>query len=70
VSWSITGDKKIKIKDDGVGFDQEKMSNGYGLAGMKERIQGLLGEMHIKSSAGLGTDIHVILPTMTSFASE
>ncbi len=59
----------ITIEDDGVGFDQTKMSNGYGLAGMKERIQGLLGEMDIRSSDGSGTNIHVTLPTTSSFAS-
>jgi len=59
----------IKIKDDGVGFDQTKMSRGYGLAGMRERIQGLLGEMEIKSSSGTGTKIYVTLPITTSFVS-
>jgi two-component system, NarL family, sensor histidine kinase UhpB len=57
----------IKIEDDGIGFDKTKMSDGYGLVGMKERIQGLLGEMRIESLHGLGTKIHVTLPKTTSF---
>ena len=61
-------DKRIymDIEDDGAGFDQTKMTNGYGLAGMRERIQGLLGEMHIETSIGFGTKIQVILPKQSS----
>ncbi|MEQ1765866.1 MAG: histidine kinase [Methylotenera sp.] len=40
----------IRIEDDGVGFDPASATHGYGLAGMRERIQGLLGEMEIESS--------------------
>lgn len=58
----------IKIEDDGVGFDQTKMSTGYGLAGMRERIQGLLGEMEIETLHGGGTKIHVTLPKASEFA--
>lgn len=57
----------IKIEDDGIGFDQTKMSNGYGLAGMRERIQGLLGEMTIDAQHGLGTKIIVTLPKTSEF---
>lgn len=57
----------LNIEDDGVGFDAEEMTSGYGLAGMKERVQGLFGEMEIKSSAGLGTLIKVILPKSPSY---
>lgn len=57
----------IKIEDDGIGYDKEKMNNGYGLAGMKERIQGLLGEMKVESMHGSGTKICVTLPKTSSF---
>ena len=40
----------LHIEDDGVGFDPTMTAQGFGLAGMKERIQGLMGEMSIESS--------------------
>jgi glucose-6-phosphate-specific signal transduction histidine kinase len=40
----------LHIEDDGVGFDPTVTAEGFGLAGMNERIQGLMGEMKIKSS--------------------
>lgn len=52
----------IKIEDDGLGFDATKSSNGYGLAGMKERVQGLFGSMKIETSIGRGTKVTVLLP--------
>jgi two-component system, NarL family, sensor histidine kinase UhpB len=71
VNIEVAQDKKniyMKIEDDGVGFDNTKMSSGYGLVGMKERIQGLLGDMRIESLHGYGTKIHVTLPKTTSFS--
>ncbi|MDP3942399.1 MAG: histidine kinase [Methylotenera sp.] len=40
----------LHIEDDGVGFDPTITAQGFGLAGMNERIQGLMGEMKIESS--------------------
>jgi two-component system sensor histidine kinase UhpB len=40
----------LHIEDNGVGFDPTIAAQGFGLAGMKERIQGLMGEMRIESS--------------------
>jgi two-component system sensor histidine kinase UhpB len=40
----------LHIEDDGVGFNPTITAQGFGLAGMKERIQGLMGEMSIESS--------------------
>lgn len=40
----------LHIEDDGLGFDQNHHSQGYGLAGMRERIQGLMGEITIESN--------------------
>lgn len=41
----------LHIEDDGVGFDPTITAQGFGLAGMKERIQGLMGEMRVESSS-------------------
>ncbi|MDP3307489.1 ATP-binding protein, partial [Methylotenera sp.] len=52
----------IKVEDDGVGFDTTLAAQGYGLAGMSERIQGLMGDMNIETSNNQGTRIMVTLP--------
>ncbi len=62
--------KKINIyvKDDGVGFDPDTVmagrdgEGGYGLIGMRERIQLLKGEMNITSAPGEGTAISISVP--------
>lgn len=61
--------KKINIyvKDDGIGFDPDMIitdrdGEGYGLIGMRERIQLLKGEMNIISAPGQGTSISVSVP--------
>jgi two-component system sensor histidine kinase UhpB len=50
------------LRDDGRGFDVSKVTEGFGLLGMRERILGLGGALQIESSAGGGTLIQVELP--------
>jgi signal transduction histidine kinase len=50
-----------EIEDDGSGFDPEAPASGFGLAGMRERVALLHGELAIASSEG-GTRIAVALP--------
>jgi two-component system sensor histidine kinase UhpB len=53
VSINVKQDEQylyLHIEDDGVGFDPTITAQGFGLAGMKERVQGLMGEMKIESS--------------------
>lgn len=52
----------LTIKDDGQGFDPDQMTKGYGLAGMRERVQGLSGSMQIHSKPQTGTIITIVLP--------
>lgn len=49
----------LMVEDDGRGFDTSIQSRGYGLAGMQERVEGLMGSMKISSSPGQGTRIEV-----------
>lgn len=51
----------LTVEDDGIGFDPNKMTSGHGLAGMRERVHGLCGEMHIQAS-GSGTKINMRIP--------
>ena len=46
----------LRISDDGVGFDAENaLGSGFGLVSMRERIQGLGGELRVSSELGGGT---------------
>lgn len=46
----------LRISDDGVGFDAENaLGSGFGLVSMRERIQGLGGELRVSSELGAGT---------------
>ncbi|WP_337965407.1 sensor histidine kinase [uncultured Flavobacterium sp.] len=56
-----TGDKiTIRIWDNGIGFNVEKIKEGIGLRNIKERAKSLNGEMKIISEPGKGTTIEVI----------
>ena len=51
----------IHISDDGRGFDPQR-ATGFGLAGMRERIEGLGGALRINSEPGHGFALSVKLP--------
>ena len=50
------------IEDDGCGFDVTQESAGYGLVGMRERVELLGGKMQMDSMPGSGTRLHLSLP--------
>ena len=52
----------VLVKDDGQGFDQSQISEGFGLSGMRERVEGLGGSFVISAQLGLGVSIKVSLP--------
>jgi signal transduction histidine kinase len=51
----------LEVEDDGVGFDPEAKTSGFGLAGMRERVALAGGTLEI-SSAGEGTLVKASLP--------
>jgi two-component system, NarL family, sensor histidine kinase YdfH len=54
---------QIEIRDDGVGFDPQKVQPGhYGLLGMRERLRLAGGRQEIKSEAGKGTCLLIRFP--------
>lgn len=56
-----TADKiTIRIWDNGIGFNHEKVKQGIGLKNINERTKALNGELKITSSTGNGTTIEVI----------
>ena len=54
---------RLHIQDNGVGFNPDcHFSRGFGLIGMRERVQNLGGQLSITSQAGQGTEVRVIVP--------
>jgi PAS domain S-box-containing protein len=59
---SIDADKiQLHLVDDGQGFDPQKEHDGFGLTGMKERVDRMGGEFIIRTKQGVGTEILVEL---------
>jgi two-component system sensor histidine kinase UhpB len=61
------GSLQVSIEDDGIGFDLSSVISGYprlglGLAGMRERAQGLGGQLVVESTPGRGTAVTLTLP--------
>ena len=57
---------RIQVIDNGTGFDAEQVfasGNTFGLAGMRERVLLIGGELVVKSAQGEGTEILAMLPT-------
>ena len=52
----------LNLEDDGQGFDDNKVHDGFGLRGMRERVKLLSGEIQIHSILNQGTSIQVRIP--------
>ena len=60
----------LNVQDDGVGFDpaelhpdsSDQSTGGFGLVGMRERIEHLRGTLLVESSPGEGTTMMVAIP--------
>lgn len=68
IKMEVFNDKlTIFVKDDGIGFNFEEVmsdreNRGYGLVGMRERVQLLKGEIQITTAPGKGTTIRITVP--------
>lgn len=61
------GHAAIEVTDDGSGFDPSLVSrNGFGLAGMRGRVEDAGGLLQVDSAPGAGTLIRVRLPAADS----
>ena len=52
----------ITVRDDGHGFETTASTSGFGLAGMRERVELLGGELALTSRVGQGTTVSATLP--------
>jgi len=55
------GEVRIRVRDDGKGFDPNSPSAGFGLTGMRERVALAGGQIDVMSSAA-GTTVRASLP--------
>ncbi len=53
---------RLELRDDGDGFRVKDQHDGFGLAGMRERVEQMGGTLKISSAHGKGTDVLVTLP--------
>jgi PAS domain S-box-containing protein len=56
------GEIRLNLRDNGSGFDPAGRHDGFGLQGMRERVEGMGGQMSIQSAKGEGTAIFIVLP--------
>lgn len=52
----------LDLVDDGIGFDKNSFTPGFGLQGMMERVQLLGGQFEIQTEPTQGTQIHITIP--------
>jgi signal transduction histidine kinase len=57
-----TKELRLQLRDDGDGFKIKDRHDGFGLAGMRERVEQMGGTLKINSARGKGTDVTVVLP--------
>ena len=57
-----TKELRLELRDDGDGFKVKARRDGFGLAGMRERVQQMGGNLTISSARGKGTKIAVTVP--------
>jgi signal transduction histidine kinase len=53
---------RLKVKDDGLGFQPTSAPRSFGLNSMQERTRALGGEWTIHSEPGHGTEVHASVP--------
>ena len=56
------GTLRLDLRDDGVGFDPDDSSDGFGLLGVRERVQAMHGQLALASAPGRGTHFAITLP--------
>jgi len=52
---------QLQLIDDGRGFDLDREYNGFGLIGMKERVDRIRGRLMIHSTPRAGSEIRIVV---------
>jgi signal transduction histidine kinase len=53
---------KMRIADNGIGFNMKEVKHGIGISNMKRRAELSAGELCLQTSPGNGTEIIIIVP--------
>jgi signal transduction histidine kinase len=53
---------EVTVRDDGRGFDPAPANGGFGLTGMRERVELAGGELRIETAPGRGTTVSATIP--------
>jgi signal transduction histidine kinase len=56
----------LSVRDDGDGFDTDAETDGFGLLGMRERVELLGGKLQVDSTASGGTTVTASVPAQRS----
>lgn len=65
VDVSEDGDTlRVRVSDEGCGFDPSAATDGFGLVGMRERVALAGGTLDLQSTPGKGTTIVALLPAL------
>jgi signal transduction histidine kinase len=56
------GTVHLEVRDDGAGFDPTAETDGFGLLGMRERVELLDGALQVDSAPGAGTTVRATFP--------
>jgi signal transduction histidine kinase len=59
---AIGGEVRLSVSDDGSGFLLDRPGEGFGLIGMRERVELVGGRLEVESSPGGGTVVRARLP--------
>jgi signal transduction histidine kinase len=53
---------RMRVSDNGRGFDPDRAGDGHGLLSMRDRARGLGGELKLCSSPGHGATVELTIP--------
>jgi PAS domain S-box-containing protein len=53
---------RVRVDDDGVGFDPSVRRGGLGIVGLRERVEVLGGRFELRSASGRGTRVEATIP--------
>jgi signal transduction histidine kinase len=57
-----TAQIRLELRDNGRGFDAGRRHDGFGLTGIRERVEKMGGQLAMQSARGSGTALSIVLP--------
>jgi signal transduction histidine kinase len=60
--FTMSGELHLQVQDNGIGFNPEQNTTGFGLQSMRDRAMALGGNLEIETSPDQGCMITVIIP--------